>query len=130
MCVVKDLMKENYVRPFFVCSNKTKTPALSGLGVTLNRYQNQTAATTFRAPYVKSRKKETIKITCSSIAPEIEEDSCNYFEWVPEEDKQKTTHHTGFAGYSEWAGEEQTNRRTNIVNPIPFKDGFCGTVLF
>ena len=43
-----------------------------------------------------------------------------------EEEKQKTNRHTGFAGYSEWTGEEQTK----FVNPIPFKDGFCSTVLF
>ena len=65
----------------------------------LNPLRNQIAHTTFRAPYVKSRKKERIKIDCSSM-PEKEE-------------KQKTSRHTGFDGYSEWTGEEQTSRRTD-----------------
>ena len=109
-----------------------QNPALSGLGATLNPLQNQTAATTFRAPYVKSRKKEKIKIACSSTAPKVKKIRAITSNGCPKKKKKnkKQNHRTGFAGYSEWLGEEKTNRRTDIINPIPFKDGFCGTVLF
>ena len=75
----------------------------------------------------EGKNKDRLFFNCSKN----KEDSCNYFEWLPEEEeKQKANHRTGFAGYSEWLGEEKPNRRTEIINPIPFKDGFCGTVLF
>ena len=131
MCVVKDLMKANYGRPFFVCSNKAKPCSFwtwDDVKPIAKPNCSHNIPCAIRKVKKEGKNKDRLFFNCSKN----KEDWCTYFEWVPkeEEEKQKTNRHTGFARYSEWLGEEQPNRRMDIINPIPFKDGFCGTVLF
>ena len=63
--------------------------ALSGLGAMSNPLRNQIALTTSRAPYVRSRKKERIKIDCSSIAPKVKKIRAITLNGCPKKKKKK-----------------------------------------
>ena len=132
MCVVKDLLKANYGRPFFVCSNKAKPCSFWTWGdVKPNAKPNcrHNIPCAIRKVKKKGNNKNRLFFNCSKN----KDDSCNYFEWLPKEEEEeknhKSHHRTNFAGYSEWMPEE-SYQSTKFVSPIPFKDGFCGTVLF
>ena len=113
MWVVKDFMKANYGRPFFVCSNKEKPCSFWTWGDVKplpkpNCRHNIPCA--IRKVKKEGNNKDRLFFNCSKN----KEDSCNYFEWVPEEEKeekQKTNCCTGFAGYSEWLSDEKPNHR-------------------
>ena len=82
MCVVKNLMKANYGRPFFVCSDPLNTCSFWIWGDVRPAAKPQCR---HRSPCViRKFKKETINkdrlFFCCA-----QEDSCNYFELVPEE---------------------------------------------
>ena len=125
MCVVKDLMKANYGRPFFVCSNKSKPCSFWAWGdvkplAKPNCRHNIPCA-------IRKVKKEGInKDRLFFNCPKNKEDSCNYFEWVPEQESHDSYH------------------CTNSVEPIPIKtkktkksylsddfiNGFCSSLNF
>ena len=85
--VVKNLLKANYGRPFFVCSEQTNPCSFWAWGDVQAiakpecRHGSQCA--------VRKVKKETVNkdrlFFCCA-----QEDSCNYFEWVPEESYSPT----------------------------------------
>ena len=85
MHVVKNLLKSNYGRPFFVCSDQANPCSFWVWG-----YVQHVAKPKCRHGFpsvIYKVKKETINkdrlFFCCA-----QEDSCNYFEWVPEEIKQ------------------------------------------
>ena len=82
MHVVKNLLKSNYGRPFFVCSDQWNPCSFWAWG-----YVRPIAKPKCRHGFpcvIRKVKKETINkdrlfFCCAK------KDSCNYFEWVPEE---------------------------------------------
>ena len=85
MRVVKNLLKSNYGRPFFVCSDQSNPCSLWVWGDV-----QHVAKAKCRHGFpcvIRKFKKETVNkdrlFFCCA-----QEDSCNYFEWVPEEIKQ------------------------------------------
>ena len=78
----KNLLKSNYGRPFFVCSDQTNPCSFWAWGdvqhIAKPKYRHGFPSV------IRKVKKETINkdrlFFCCA-----QEDSCNYFEWVPEE---------------------------------------------
>ena len=82
MCVVKDLMKADYGRPFFVCSDQSK-PCSFWVWGDVRAIAKPECRDGFQC-VIHKVKKETINkdrlFFCCA-----QQDSCNYFKWVPEE---------------------------------------------
>ena len=86
--VVKNLLKANYARPFFVCSQKTNPCSFWVWGdvqpIAKPNCHHGSQCT------IRKVKKETVNknrlFFCCA-----QDDSCNYFEWVPEESYPPTT---------------------------------------
>ena len=82
MFAVKNLLKSKYGRPFFVCSDQAN-PCSFWVWGDVQHVAKQNAVMDFRAPFVKSEKetinKDRLFFCCA------QNDSCNYFEWIPEE---------------------------------------------
>ena len=82
MHVVKNLLKSNYGRPFFVCSDQAN-PCSFWIWVDVQHVAKPKCRHGFPC-VIHKVKKETINknrlFFCCA-----QEDSCNYFEWVPEE---------------------------------------------
>ncbi len=87
MWVVKDLMKVNYGRPFFTCSEKTKHCSFWIWGDMRPQVRPNCSHEVPCA--IRKVKKEGMnkdrKFLCCS---KNRESSCGYFEWVPEEPDQ------------------------------------------
>ena len=85
MHVVKNLLKSNYGRPFFVCSDQSNPCSFWVWGDVQHVAKPKCRHGFPRV--IRKVKKETINkdrlFFCCA-----QEDSCNYFEWVPEEIKQ------------------------------------------
>ena len=107
MRVVKNLLKSNYGRPFFVCSDqanpcsfwawgdvqavakpKCRHGSLFLLGLGRCTSRSKTKMPPWSPSVIRKVKKETVNkdrlFFCCA-----QEDSCNYFEWVPEEKEPK-----------------------------------------
>ena len=82
MRVVKNLLKSNYGRPFFVCSDQTNPSSFWAWG-DVQHVAKPKCRHGFPS-VIRKVKKQTINkdrlFFCCA-----QEDSCNYFEWVPEE---------------------------------------------
>ena len=82
MRVVKNLLKSSYGRPFFVCSDQSNPCSFWVLG-DVRLLAKPKCCHGFPCA-IRKVKKETINkdrlFSCCA-----QEDSCNYFEWVPEE---------------------------------------------
>ena len=82
MHVVKNLLKSNYGRPFFVCSDQAN-PCSFWVWGDVQHVPKPKCRHGFPS-VIRKVKKETINkdrlFFCCA-----QEDSCNYFEWVPEE---------------------------------------------
>ena len=80
--IVNNLLKANYGRPFFVCSEQTNPCSFWAWG-DVQAVAKPKCRHGFQCA-IRKVKKETVKkdrlfFFCA------QEDSCNYFEWVPEE---------------------------------------------
>ena len=89
MRIVKNLLKANYGRPFFVCSDQTNPCSFWVWGdvqpVAKPKCRHG-APSVIRKVKKETVNKDRLFFWCA------QEDSCNYFEWVPEE----TYSHTKF----------------------------------
>ena len=89
MRIVKYLLKANYGRPFFVCSDQTNPCSFWVWGdvqpVAKPKCRHG-APSVIRKVKKETVNKDRLFFCCA------QEDSCNYFEWVPEE----TYSHTKF----------------------------------
>ena len=122
MCVVKDLMKANCGRPFFVCSNKSKPCSFWAWGdvqplAKPNCHHNIPCAV--RKVKIEGINKDRLFFNC----PENKEHSCKYFEWVPEEESHKSYHCTNFVDPIKTKNPKKSYLSDDFIN------GFCGTVL-
>ena len=70
MCVVKDLLKANYGRPFFVCSNKTNPCSFWTWG-DVKPLAKPNCSHNIPCAIRKVKKEGKNKIDCSSIAPKV-----------------------------------------------------------
>ena len=80
--VVKDLMKANYGRPFFVCSDQSN-PCSFWAWSDVQPVAKPECCHRIRC-VVRKVKKETVNKD-RLFFYSSQQDSCNYFEWVPEE---------------------------------------------
>ena len=86
MRVVKNLLKSNYGRPFFVCSDQAN-PCSFWVWGDVQHVAKPKCRHGFSS-VIRKVKKETVNkdrlFFCCA-----QEDSCNYFEWVPEEEPKQ-----------------------------------------
>ena len=82
MHVVKNLLKSNYGRPFFVCSDQSNPCSFWTWG-DIQHVAKPKCRHGFPS-VIRKVKKETINKDRLFFC-RAQEDSCNYFEWVPEE---------------------------------------------
>jgi hypothetical protein len=84
MRVVKDMMKENYGRPFFVCSDK-KNPCSFWVWGDVLPTTKPTCHHGFQCAFRKVKKEGINKDRMFFCCPNGKEDSCRFFEWAPDE---------------------------------------------
>ena len=82
MCVVKNPMKANYARPFFVCSNKTN-PCSFWVWGDVKPSVKPECRHGFSCVTRKVKKEGLDKGRLFFCCPNDKETSCRYFEWVP-----------------------------------------------
>ena len=82
MCVVKNLMKPNYGRPFFVCSDQSNL-CLFWIWGDVRAIAKPQCRHGFQC-VIRKVKKETINKDCLFFCW-AQEASCKYFDWVPDE---------------------------------------------
>ena len=84
MRVVKDMMKDSYGRPFFVCSDK-KSPCSFWVWGDVQPVMRPTCNHGFPCLTLKVKKEGVNKGRMFFSCPNGRENSCRYFEWAPEE---------------------------------------------
>ena len=84
MCVVKDLMKVNYGRPFFVCGEKAK-PCSFWMWGDVQPLAKPECRHGFPCVIRKVKKEGLNKDRLFFCCPNDKENTCRFFEWVPEE---------------------------------------------
>jgi hypothetical protein len=84
MHVVKDLMKANYGRPFFMCSDKKK-PCSFWMWGDVHPIARPECRHGLSCAIRKVKKEGLNKDREFFCCPNDKESSCKYFDWVPEE---------------------------------------------
>jgi ssDNA-binding Zn-finger/Zn-ribbon topoisomerase 1 len=84
MCVVKDLMKESYGRPFFVCGEKTK-PSPFWMWGDVHPIAKPEWCHGLPCVIRKVKKEGLNKDRLFFCCPNDKESTCPFFEWAPDE---------------------------------------------
>jgi hypothetical protein len=84
MCVVKDLMKVNYGRLFFVCSEKSK-PCPIWMWGDVQPIAKPECRHAFPCAIRKVKREGLNKDRLFFCSPDDKENSCRFCEWAPEE---------------------------------------------
>jgi hypothetical protein len=84
MHVVKDLMKESYGRPYFVCSDK-RNPCSFWVWGDVQPVMRPSCNHGFPCATLKVKKEGVNKGRMFFTFPNGKENSCRYFKWVPED---------------------------------------------
>ena len=84
MCVVKDLMKVNYGRPFFVCGEKAK-PCSFWMWGDVQPLAKPECCHGLSCAVRKVKKEGLNKDRLFFSCPNDKESSCQFFEWAPDE---------------------------------------------
>lgn len=95
MCVVKDLIKASYGRPFFVCSDKSK-PCSFWVWRDERPLKKPTCCHGFWCGIRKVKKESVNKDRLFFCCPNNKETSCRFFEWVPEEQNHRSYRSVNF----------------------------------
>ena len=83
MRVVKDMMKESYGRPFFVCSERN-SPCTFWQGGDVQPLTRPMCRHGFSCAVLKVKRASTR--SCVFRLPNGKKNSCDYFKWAPEEE--------------------------------------------
>ena len=119
MRIVKDLMKANYGRPFFVCADKSK-PCSYWIWGDIKPIAKPECRHRFPCVIRKVKKEGIIKDRLFFFCPQ--ENSCRYFECVPEKEKYGPFHSSDFmqpkpsSGKNEYLTNDFINDFANSLN--------------
>ena len=96
MCVVKDMMKESYGRPYFVCSDK-KSPCSFWVCGDVKALDPPMCRHDYPCVIRKVKKEGVNKGRRFFCCANEKEDSCRFFEWISDESTQPARPLNGIA---------------------------------